>query len=152
MPSPSTPFAWVEQQAGALFAIGPQTLGVDLLDLPDTTRNMFPKLLRSYALDAVETVRSTPASGADAAAFLAPVAGATPMTLPAIGLGKDVRLTGDGVSGAGPVGRNRSISTSAHSRPKEAAPPGWDRGSAVSPAGARDNGPPGVFDNRGAIV
>jgi hypothetical protein len=81
-------------------AIGPHTLGLDLLDRPDTMRKAFPKLLSSYALDAVETPRSTPASRADAAAFLARITGAIPMTQPAIGLGKDVRLTGDGVSGA----------------------------------------------------
>ena len=93
-------FAWTERQAGVLFAIGGRPLGVDLVDCADTMRKMYPKLLRSYALDAVEAQRSAPAGKSDATEFLARVGNATPMTQPAIGMGKDVRLTGHGISGA----------------------------------------------------
>jgi len=102
-------FAWTEQQAGVLFAISSQPLGVDLLDRPDTMQKLFPKLLRSYALDAVESPRSAPASTVDAAAFLARIGSATPMTQPAIGLGKDIRLTGESVSGAALWAEHRYI-------------------------------------------
>jgi hypothetical protein len=128
-------FAWAERQAGVLFAIG-QTLGVDLLDHPETMRKTFPKLLRSFALDAVEAPRSAPANAHNAAAFLARIVGARTMAHPSIALGKDIRLTGEGVSGAalwaeqryihlcafttngtgGPAGPQTRISRPAHRR------------------------------------
>ncbi len=92
-------FAWTEGQAGMLFAIGTQTLGLDLLDAAGAMRALFSKLLRSYALDAIETPRAEPAPRAAAQQFLARLAAAQAMAEPAVGLGKDVRLSGDGVSG-----------------------------------------------------
>ncbi len=93
-------FAWTERQAGMLFAIGPSTLGMDLLDAPAAMQRIFPKLLRSYALDAIEASRSQPAGMEVALEFLARLAAANTMADPAIGLGKDVRLIAEGLSGA----------------------------------------------------
>ncbi len=93
-------FSWTERQTGVLFSIGPGTMGMDLLDHPKTMRSLFLKLLRSYALDAVEAPQAAPVSEPEAAEFLAHVAKATPLVRPAIGLGKDLRLTGDAISGA----------------------------------------------------
>jgi hypothetical protein len=42
-------------QAGLVFAIDGRAVGLDLFDYPHTLRRLFPKLLRSYALDALET-------------------------------------------------------------------------------------------------
>ncbi len=92
-------FAWTERQAGLLFGIGRQTLGLDLLDHPETMRKFFSKLLRSYALDAVEAAHSTPVRAADASAFLAGIAQCSPISQPAVGVGKDLRFAGQGVSG-----------------------------------------------------
>lgn len=93
-------FAWAEHQAGVVFAIGSQTMGLDLMDHPHTMRAMLPKLVRSYALDAVEAPHSAAATAAEAAQFLAHVGKSKPLIQPAVGLGEDVRLTGEGVSGA----------------------------------------------------
>ncbi|MDR3701076.1 MAG: hypothetical protein P4L56_15620 [Candidatus Sulfopaludibacter sp.] len=117
-------FTWAEHQAGVLFAVGPQALGVDLLDRPETMRKAFPKFLRSYALDAVETPRSAPLGMSEATAFLAHVGGATPMTQPAIGMGKDVRLTGGGISGAALWAEQRYIHLCAFTTDGNGSPAG----------------------------
>jgi len=102
-------FAWIERQAGVLFAIGSQALGIDLLDRPDTMRKVFPKLLRSYALDALEAPRSNCASSAEATEFLTQLSSAGAVTQPAVGLGKDVRITGKTVSGSALWAEHRYI-------------------------------------------
>jgi hypothetical protein len=93
-------FAWAEEQAGVAFAIGPEAMGLDLMDHPQTLRAMFPKLLRSYALDALEAPNSAAATGSQLGDFLARIGKAERLVRPAVGIGEDVRLTGEGISGA----------------------------------------------------
>jgi hypothetical protein len=93
-------FQCQERQAGVAFAIDGQVQGLDLFDHPATMRRMFPKLLRSYALDALETSGEGKAGDADLPDFLGRLAGAQSFVQPALSLGQDVRLTGDSVSGA----------------------------------------------------
>lgn len=102
--------ARVEGQAGAVFALNADVVGVDLFDAGSTLHALLPKLVRSYALDAIEA----PVAGAvpDAGAvhvFLHDLAGAAPDAFPAVGLGEDVRLKGPGVSGAALVLDERVI-------------------------------------------
>jgi hypothetical protein len=91
--------AWAEGQAGVAFAIG-EAMGLDLMDHPSTMRTMFPKLVRSYALDAVEAPQSPVATADQMTGFLAGIGKAECLVRPAIGIGEDVRLTGQGISGA----------------------------------------------------
>lgn len=93
-------FAWAEHQAGVVFASGSATMGLDLMDHPYTMRSMLPKLVRSYALDAVESPHAPVAAIGRAAEFLVRVGKSESLIRPAVGIGEDVRLTGDGVSGA----------------------------------------------------
>ena len=93
-------FAWAEQQAGVVFAFGSATMGLDLMDHPCTMRTMLPKLVRSYALDAVEAPHAPAVATSGAAEFLARVGKSEPLIRPAVGMGEDVRLTGEGISGA----------------------------------------------------
>jgi hypothetical protein len=95
-------FTWREGQAGVAFAIGGQLLGLDLLDQPATMRRIFPKLLRSYALDALDAPndKTDPVRERQLAEFLAQVVVAPSFAQPAVGIGKDVRFTGSLVSGA----------------------------------------------------
>ncbi len=95
-------FEWQANQAGALFAIDGRPCGMDLFDHPDTLRHIFAKLVRSYALDAVDTQApvKSPASGELAGAFLRNLGEAECFAQPGVGLGKDVRIKGRGVSGA----------------------------------------------------
>ncbi len=92
-----------EKQIGALFAIATEIVGVDLFDRRTTLAATLPKLVRSYAIDAME-VRTGDARRAkkkDAKAFLGVLAQAEILTYDAVGLGNDLRLTGPGVFGGG---------------------------------------------------
>jgi hypothetical protein len=75
-------------------------MGLDLMDHPYTMPTMLPKLVRSYALDPVEAPHAPAAMTGGAAEFLARVGKSEPLIRPAVGMGEDVRLTGEGFSGA----------------------------------------------------
>jgi len=92
------------RQRGALFAIGNEIIGCDLFDSAVTLSKLLPKMVRSYALDAVD--RHSAGSGAaqtpraaDVRAFLDRIAAAETTQFPAIGLGEDVRLQAAGIAG-----------------------------------------------------
>ena len=95
-------FAWQERQAGLVFAICGRPLGLDLFDHPATMRSLFPKLVRSYTLDALDAPEGKTgiASRQTMSEFLTSVAAAQSFAQPAVGLGKDVRFSGNAVSGA----------------------------------------------------
>jgi len=93
-------FVWAERQTGVIFAIGKETMGLDLMDHPYTMRTMLPKLVRSYALDAVEAPHSPTVRTGEAAEFLKLIGKAKPLIRPAVGIGEDLRLTGGGIAGA----------------------------------------------------
>lgn len=84
-------FSCEEGQAGVGFAIAGRACGFDLFDHPSTLRRLFPKLPRSYALDALEHDQG--ATPPEAGAF-------EEMLRRAAGLGKDIRLEGEGIAGA----------------------------------------------------
>lgn len=95
-------FRWTERQTGVACLIHGRPLGFDLFDHPVTMRVLFPKLLRSYALDALDT-EATPAAAGDspgAISLLEAAARAEAFKERAVGLGEDVRFTGDQVRGA----------------------------------------------------
>jgi hypothetical protein len=95
-------FAWQERQVGVLFAVGGQALGLDLFDHPATMQRLFTKLVKSYALDALDAppAQGEPAGHSTFSDLLTRVAAAQRFTQPAVGLGEDVRLSGSSVSGA----------------------------------------------------
>jgi hypothetical protein len=95
-------FAWTEGQAGVIGAIGCHPLAVDLFDHPDTMRRLFPKMVRSYALDALDAGQcaGAPADASLASEMLKDASSAPAFKQPAIGLGKDVRFLSRAVSGA----------------------------------------------------
>jgi hypothetical protein len=95
----------VERQRGAIFAIGEEIIGCDLFDRSSTLAKQLAKMVRSYALDAVDSAHSSAAQNTPcheaAAAFLKKVASAEFDRFPAVGLGEDVRLKSDRVAGGG---------------------------------------------------
>lgn len=93
-------FPWTERQAGLIFAIGPEEMGLDLMDHPHTMRAMLPKLVRSYALDAIEAPESAAVTAEAAAEFLRLIGKLKSLIRPGMGVGEDVRFTGAGISGA----------------------------------------------------
>ena len=114
-------FSVLEKQTGAIFAINGQIVGLDLFDSTETLRKLFPKLLRSYGLDALERVRSKPRESetecppASANAFLCKVTQANEEEFPAVGEGKDIRLSGPALAGAALATADRIVHLSAFS-------------------------------------
>jgi hypothetical protein len=94
-------FSSTDSQIGAIFGIDGAVAGIDLFDNPETFRKLMPKLIRSYALDALETSsdnsRVTPEI--EARCFMEILANTEVQDLPAIGLGNDLRLTSQMISG-----------------------------------------------------
>ncbi|MCS7041601.1 MAG: hypothetical protein NZR01_02300 [Bryobacteraceae bacterium] len=108
---------WGEGQTGAVFAIDGRPAGIDLFDHPNTCQRMLPKLVRGYALDAMEKrywagtgtdEKSAAGSGAESTdllaaalrAWIASVGEAETLIQPAIGLGQDVRMESATITGA----------------------------------------------------
>ena len=88
-------------QVGAVFAIGGAVVGMDLFDAGATCRALLETVVRSYALDAVESPRPARMPTAEAAAVFLKAVGAAPGDLfKAVGLGDDFRLRDAAVSGA----------------------------------------------------
>jgi hypothetical protein len=88
-------------QVGALFIIGGEVAGMDVFDHPSVLEKLLPKLIRSYALDAIEVDQKAgeqvPKSVAES--FMAKVANSEISELPAVGLGVDQRFDAEGISG-----------------------------------------------------
>ncbi len=108
-------FAWRDRQAGIAFAIGGQVLGFDLFDQPITMRRVFPKVVRSYALDALDAMRNTTGAANEGATeqrvaeLMTKLVSAPSFAQSAVGLGKDVRVAGNLVSGAALWAEDRYI-------------------------------------------
>ena len=96
-----TKFVTVEGQVGVIFEIDGAVAGLDLFDKETTLSRVLPKLVRSFALDAVEVSsdRKRDASAERAAQFIGLISAAAVEHFPAAGLGDDLRLTGRSVSG-----------------------------------------------------
>ena len=114
-------FSAGENQVGGVFAINGRALGLELFDSPETFQKLFPKLLRSYALDAVEkpaeTASESPSLSArsEAEALLEAIKTAKRERFAAVGLGEDVRLKADGIAGAALEYEDRLVHLSAFS-------------------------------------
>ena len=99
-------------QVGALFAIGDRIVGLDLFDSSATYAKLAPKLVRSYALDAVDLEESTQdrrAAIADVEAFLQRLEAADAESFPAVGLGEDLRAKGDRIGAAALVHNGAAV-------------------------------------------
>jgi hypothetical protein len=94
-------FAAVDEQVGAVFALGGRVRGVELLSGHDALRGLFSKLVRSWALDAIAAAEeATEVPPAEAVReFLKDVGSAKTTTHDAVGLGTDVRLSSDRLAG-----------------------------------------------------
>lgn len=121
-------------QTGAVFAIGATIEGLELFDCVPTLADMLPKLIRSYAIDAIETVASHRRNprAADAEAFIARLARADVATYPAVGLGTEVRLTGPGIIAGGLVAEERVVHLAAFAAAAETTRDDNDAGGLAS--------------------
>jgi hypothetical protein len=104
-------FRSIEGQIGAVFAIDNTISGVDLFDSSDTLEKALPKLVRSYALDAVETASPVDdrTDREDANRFLEILADSNFASFPAVGLGEDLRIESTTISGGALVSEGQTI-------------------------------------------
>ena len=108
-------------QTGAVFALNAKVAGLELFDHPDGFAKAFPKLVRSWALDAIEDSPndvSVPPMEA-ASAFLEMVAEAEMQSYAAVGQGTDVRLSAAQVTGGAVVDGDRVVHLNAFLRDAE---------------------------------
>ena len=95
-------FSCEDEQCGVAFAISGRLFGLDLFDRAEVMRKFFEKLVRSYALDALDAE----ANGKERvgieelSAFLNSIGAAASFSDKAVGIGKDVRISGSAISGA----------------------------------------------------
>jgi hypothetical protein len=88
-------------QRGAVFVVNGYVAGVELFDSAAAFARCFPKLLSSYALDALDVDQPRPEGADEAAArsFLEEVQRAAEERFPAVGEGTDLRLSGERLAG-----------------------------------------------------
>ncbi len=96
-------FPYVAGAVGFAVALGGHMAGADLFDQPATAEGLWPKLLRSYAMDALDSPEGGTVERQRAQHLVERVRGARAETYPSIALGEDVRFDGDGVVGGGLV-------------------------------------------------
>jgi hypothetical protein len=93
-------FRPTRRQVGAVVLIDGRAAGIEVFDSSSAFARYFPKLVRSYALDALETVSGPVAPSEPAVrSFLDRLRNADGRTFAALGEGEDIRLTGNGVAG-----------------------------------------------------
>ena len=86
---------------GVVFAFGGRIAGCDLFDRPETLVKMWPKLVRAYAIDALERREPAPPVTAESVReLLHQSARAKIESFKSVGLGDDVRLESPSLAGA----------------------------------------------------
>lgn|GEM_PF-249843 len=124
-----------QDQVGAVFVMGGRVAGLDLFDAEEVFRQYHPRLLRSYALDALE---HAPGAASNAGAPLDPKAvalaleellGAGARSYPSLGLGEDIRIRSDRVQGAALVREKKVVHLTAFWNAQNGD---WVHGSAAS--------------------
>jgi hypothetical protein len=96
----------VAGQRGAVFLIEGRPVGLDLFDCARTFKALLPKLVRGYAIDAIDRHGSIGRSGGDDMAervsgFLSEATELEGKAFPAIGAGESWRFTSPTLSGGG---------------------------------------------------
>lgn len=107
-------------QVGAVFLVGSCFAGLDLFAHESTCAALLPKLLRGYALDALEVESKQAPTPAPAHRLIAGVIVAEARDYPAVGLGRDVRIDSPAVAGAALVAGAAVLHLAAFGRDGEA--------------------------------
>jgi hypothetical protein len=120
-------FRPAEGQVGAAFAVGGELLGLELFAHPCSLASLLPKVLRGYALEAIELSDSerVVTTSETVREFLQSGSAAARERFVAAGMGVDVRLTGPKLTGAGLEWKGRLVHLSLFNR-------GWQRTTARS--------------------
>jgi len=118
-----------ENQFGAIFSIGGRVTGMELFDSQQTCQALMPKIIRSYALDAIDPAfqGSGPQNGQSPDLLLESIQKAAIHEAPAVGEGKDLRFdTASGLAGGALLARGRIIHLVAFAMARP-SPQGSDR-------------------------
>jgi hypothetical protein len=109
-------FTLVDCQVGVVMAINEEIAGIELFWYYQTLRDLFNKLVESYALDAIDWLDEAGEPSVPpekARRFLDQVKGASRIAHPSLGLGENIRLQAKGINGASLVAGNRVLHLSA---------------------------------------
>jgi hypothetical protein len=110
-----------ETQVGACFAINGKLCGVELFDVSSTCEKLMPKLIRSYALDAIDERYDPGSAGTtDLDRFMRALADAAIDRFDALGEGEDLRIRSATIAGGALVARDRVIHLCAFQQESEA--------------------------------
>jgi hypothetical protein len=97
---------------GAVFVVGENIVGADLFDKPETLGNLWPKLIKSCAIDALESsIDPKPLQEEYVSGWLKKGLSAPRETFPSAGVGVDMRIEGDDCIGASLVVEDRPVHT-----------------------------------------
>jgi hypothetical protein len=108
-------FRPVPGQVGAVFYVAGQPAGCEIYDSAETFLHMLPKLVDSYALDAIEEGRDGRAIPTldDVKAILERIAAAPVTQYPSVDKGQDLRIQGEALQAAALVDGDRLLHLSA---------------------------------------
>ena len=129
-------FQAASAQTGAVFFLAGDVCGLDLFDKPRTFASLFPKLVRSYAIDALECQSNDVADAKEhksqcdkrAGDFLALLREGALQEQSAVGLGRDFRIEAPKVVAGGLVVDADMIHLAAFAAPDESLGTGHDAG------------------------
>lgn len=114
-------FQLIEWQAGAIFAVNGQVLGLEGFGCHDTFKRFFDKLVKSYALDALDSLnpsRKESVPPEKARHFIESAIKSKGESHPSLGLGTNITFESRTVSGAALVERDRVLHLSAFKNEK----------------------------------
>ena len=95
--------SWTEGQVGAAFAINGKPAGVEIFESQSIAREYLPKVVRSYALDAIAQGRLASQSVAEpkeVVELINVICAADVQTFPSLGIGTDFRIDSPALAGA----------------------------------------------------
>ena len=118
-------FSATETQVGACFVINGKICGLELFDVSSTCSKLMPKLIRSYAIDAIEEQQvTTPTTSPGILEFIRLVAAAPADSFNALGEGEDLRIHSAAIAGGALAARERIVHLCAFSQETEAGSEG----------------------------
>ncbi len=117
----------IEYQVGAVFALNGKVLGLECFGCHDIFKRFFEKLVKSYALDALDNSkrkRSKSVPPNDARRFIASATKSKGEGHPSIDLGTNITFESRAVSGIALVEEDRVLHLSAFKKEKTSNSPG----------------------------
>ena len=102
-------FPYIPGALGLLVALNGRIAGGDVFDQPGTAEALWQKLVRSYALDALESEAAPAVTREQAVETLKRAKQARSEVYPSLALGEDVRFESEGLVGGGLVYKDKAV-------------------------------------------